>query len=131
MECYTAHYCFKNPVKDLEDSGFETNEYDSCVANKTVNGSQMTVSCHVDNLKSSHKEIFEINRFLKYLQDIYLGLQTSCGKVHYYLGMTLDYFKKGKIQVLTIPHLINLLKEFPEEIGSPASITAPYHLCKL
>ena len=41
--------------KDLEDSGFEVNPYNPCVANKTVRGSQMTVVWHVDDMKISHK----------------------------------------------------------------------------
>jgi hypothetical protein len=32
-------------VKDLVDFGFELNPYDPCVANKMVEGSQMTVVC--------------------------------------------------------------------------------------
>ena len=34
---------YKNLVKDLEEYGFEMNPYDPCVANKMVNGSQITV----------------------------------------------------------------------------------------
>ena len=41
--------------KELEDYGFEVNPYDPCVANKIINGSQMTVTWHVDDLKVSHK----------------------------------------------------------------------------
>ena len=101
---------YKNIVKYLEDYGFETNEYDPCVAKKTVNGSHMTVFCHVDDLKVSHKDEFYITI---YLWEIYVGLQYSHIKVHDYLGMTLDYSEKGKIQVSMIPYLINLLKYFP------------------
>ena len=49
---------YKNIVKDLEDYGFETNEYDPCVANKILNGYQMTVFWHMDDLKVSHKDEF-------------------------------------------------------------------------
>ena len=48
----------KNISKDLEDYGFETNEYDPCVANKTVNGSQMAVLWNVYDLQVSHKDEF-------------------------------------------------------------------------
>jgi hypothetical protein len=40
-------------VKNLRAYRFELNEYDPCVANKTVNGTQMTVCWHVDDLKAS------------------------------------------------------------------------------
>ena len=38
----------------LKEWGFKINEYDQCVANKTINGSQCTVVWNVDDLKISH-----------------------------------------------------------------------------
>jgi hypothetical protein len=40
--------------KTLVEWGFEINPYDRCVANKMVNGKQLTVGWHVDDLKISH-----------------------------------------------------------------------------
>jgi hypothetical protein len=40
-------------VADLERDGFVLNPYNSCVANKVLNGKQMTVCWHVDDLKVS------------------------------------------------------------------------------
>ena len=45
---------YKRLRRWLEDSGFEVNPYDPCVANKIVNGSQITICWHVDDLKVSH-----------------------------------------------------------------------------
>ena len=42
--------------KHLTDHGFFQNEYDMCTFNKIVNGEQITVQFHVDDLKVSHKE---------------------------------------------------------------------------
>ena len=36
--------------------GFKLNPYDLCVANKMVNGRQLTVGWYVDDVKMSHKE---------------------------------------------------------------------------
>ena len=41
---------------ELEEMDFEINPYDPCVANKVINGSQMTVVWHVDDLKASHAD---------------------------------------------------------------------------
>ena len=41
---------------DSEAIGFEFNPYDQCTANKMINGHQMTVVFHVDELKVSHKD---------------------------------------------------------------------------
>ena len=42
------------PLKDLALIGFELNPCNPCVANKMINGKQMTVVWHVDDLKPSH-----------------------------------------------------------------------------
>ena len=49
--------------KKLEDDGFVVNPYDPCVAIKEVNGSQMTVTWHVDDLKVSHVNEAEVEKF--------------------------------------------------------------------
>ena len=41
-------------TKALLSYSFELNPYDPCVANKMVNGEQLTICWHVDNLKSNH-----------------------------------------------------------------------------
>ena len=46
---------YKKLRGDLEDMGCEVNPYAPCVANRIINGSQMTVTWHVDDLKISHK----------------------------------------------------------------------------
>lgn len=42
-------------VQELECQGFELNLYDPCVANKDMNGNQMTIIFYVDDLKVSIK----------------------------------------------------------------------------
>ena len=49
-----AQLFYKRSRSDVEDMGFEVNPYDLCIANKMVNGHQMTVYWHVDDLKVSH-----------------------------------------------------------------------------
>jgi hypothetical protein len=45
---------YKKLVVDLESAGYKLNPYDPYVADKTVNGTQMTVCWHMDDLKISH-----------------------------------------------------------------------------
>ena len=42
-------------MKSLVKKIFKLNPYDGCVANKVVNGKQVTICFHVDNCKISHK----------------------------------------------------------------------------
>ena len=41
---------------DLEEMVFVVNPYDPCVANMMVNGAQITLCWHVDDLKISHRD---------------------------------------------------------------------------
>jgi hypothetical protein len=45
---------YKKLVAELGVMGFEINPYYPCVANKMVNGTQMTIRWHVDDLMISH-----------------------------------------------------------------------------
>ena len=72
------------------------NPHDPCAANKMINGKQMTVSWHVDDLKVSHKDTNEVTGFINWLKtkckDKEIGVvKATRGKVHEHLGMTLDF----------------------------------------
>ena len=41
-------------LNTLKELGFKVNDYDQCLANKTINGRQCTIIWHVDDLKISH-----------------------------------------------------------------------------
>ena len=47
------------------------NNYDPCVANKKIKGSQMTIRFHVDDLMSSHKDPTVNDEFLTFLNKKY------------------------------------------------------------
>ena len=47
---------YKKLRDDFENNGFQANTYVPCVANKDINGSQMKIIWHVDDLKVSHKD---------------------------------------------------------------------------
>ena len=53
---------------DLIKNGFKLNSYDPCIANRMVNGTQLTVSWHVDDLKVSHKDSKAVYEFLEWVQ---------------------------------------------------------------
>jgi hypothetical protein len=59
----SALLLYNKLVANLESIGFKLNPYDPCVANKEVNGTQMMVCWHVDNLKVSHMDPKENTRF--------------------------------------------------------------------
>ena len=86
--------------EDLKKIGCEINTYDPCIMNKNVGGSQLTITWHVDDLKVSHKDLSEVTKIIEHLQGIYGDKMTvRRGKVHDYLGMTLNYREKDILKV--------------------------------
>lgn len=114
---------YKKLRADLEAIGFQVNPYDPCVANRIVNGQQHTVTWHVDDIKSSHKDP-EINtKFLKWLEEKYgdtkLGqVKAVRGKRHDYLGMVLDYGDPGQVKIDMTEYVKSMINDFPEEIDN-------------
>jgi hypothetical protein len=61
---------------------FVINPYNPCVANAAIGGLQMTITWHVDDLKISHVDHFQVAKFCQYLTSIYgNGLVIHQGKV--------------------------------------------------
>ena len=81
---------FYNKLKtDLIKNGFKFHSYDPCVANKMVNGNQLTISRHVDDLKVSHKDSKAVDEFLEWVRKTYgtIGkVKERRGKIHEYLA---------------------------------------------
>ena len=67
----SALWFYQKLKVDLESYSFIVNPYDLCIANVMINGKQMTVTWHVDNLKVSHVDPADITKFANYLAMIY------------------------------------------------------------
>ena len=118
-------------TKQITKWGFTVNPYDSCVANKMVQGSQLTITWHVDDLKISHvnKEVLE--DLLKQLNGAFGKdgpLTIHRGKKHDYLGMWLDFSLDGKVQVQMFEYIDNMLADLPEDMCGTVTSPAADHL---
>jgi hypothetical protein len=58
---------YRKFAKSLTDIQFTINPYDPCVANKILDGKQMTICWHVDDLKASHVKTNVMDLMIKYL----------------------------------------------------------------
>jgi hypothetical protein len=111
---------YKKFVKSLVKQGFKLNPYDRCVANKNVKGKQITVCFHVDECKLSHEQSKVFDETIDWLRAEYeyifedgLGaMKVHRGKVHKYLGMTLDFSHKGQCIVTMHDYLDGILKTY-------------------
>ena len=54
---------YKKFRSDIKAYGFRVNPYDPCVANTDLNSHQIIVTWHLDDMKVSHKDPFEITFF--------------------------------------------------------------------
>ena len=118
-------------TKQITDWGFTVNPYDWCVANKMVQGSQLTITWHVDDLKISHID-------KKVLEDLIIQLNGAFGndgpltvhrgKKHDYLGMWLNYSLDGKVQVQMYDYIDNMLAALPEDMRGTVTSPAADHL---
>ena len=112
--------------------GFVVNPYDPCVANKIVNETQMTMTWHVDDLKISHINGWEITQVIKKFANIHRDIKVKRGKQHDYLGMDISYEKKGKVHTSMKHYIEKITESFPEEIGlSMAATPAADHLFQI
>ena len=121
---------YKRLVTDLSGYGFEVNPYDPCVANKMVDGKQMTVSWHVDDLKASHKDQKVISDFITWVEKTYgkIGkVKVFHGKIHDYLGMELDYTVNGQVSVGMIPYIKSMVEDFPQEELEGSRVPSPWN----
>jgi hypothetical protein len=67
-------FYYRKFVKSLTDIGFIINPYDPCVANKIIEGKQMTICFHVDDYKLSHHKKKVMDTMIEYLRQEYESL---------------------------------------------------------
>ena len=88
---------------------------------------------HVNGLKLSHKDPNVIDNIIAslYYECGKTGKMTvRRGKIHEYLGMTLDFSRPGKF-IMDMEHYIDeVMKDLPKEFGGMAATPAAYHMFK-
>jgi hypothetical protein len=129
---------YRKLVADLTSIGFAINPYDPCVANKTIDGHQMTICWHVNDLFLGHKKSGVVDRLLTWLQNRYetpaKPLNVTRGDKHDYLGMNIDFSTPGTVKFDMIPYIKKIFTDFPEQItgvdSSPAADTFSRYVTK-
>jgi hypothetical protein len=128
LQCQNALYgtmvaillYYRKSVKSLMDIDFVINPYDPCVANKNIEGEQMTICFHVDDCKLSHRKIKVMDSMIEYLRQEYESIfedgsgamTVSRGKIHKYIGMTLDYTIRGQVKITMFDYVDEILTAF-------------------
>ena len=92
-----------------------------------INGKQCTIVWHVDDLKVSHDNQQVLDDFIKQLNSVF-GIQKplaeSTGRIHEYLGMTIDYSEDSKVKFTMYDYLEDILSEAPPDMDGEAVTVA-------
>jgi hypothetical protein len=118
-------------IDDLKSysSSFVINPCTPCVIKAIIGNNQMTVTWHVDDLKVSHIEPFQVTKFATYLATIYgKGLVVHCRPIHDYLGMNLNFSQPCIVKISMIKYMTKVINDFPETITTTCTTPAADHL---
>jgi hypothetical protein len=109
---------------------FVLNLYDSCVANKMINGNQCTILWHIDDLKIAHIDPAVVTSVIVELTGVFgtqALLSVTKRKIHHYLGMTLDFTKHGIVEISIAKYIKDMLNGIPDDInGESPTLAANY-----
>jgi hypothetical protein len=125
VECYNAIYgimvagllYYRKFSSSLKNRGFTVNPYDPCVWNRVIAGKQMTICFHVNHCKFSHLNPKVVDYTIAWLRDEYKSVFTNGsgmmkvarGKVHKYLGMTLDFATLKIVKVTMLEYVDEII----------------------
>ena len=110
---------------------FEMNDYEECTLNKMVNGTQLTIQFDVDNLKLSHVSQTTIDDVIDDLHAVFgkdKKMSMSYGKVHKYLGMTMNWSDNNIVKFTMYDYLEDIPLEAPDEMDGTDVTPAAQHL---
>jgi hypothetical protein len=107
-------------INSLMDIDFVINPYDPCIANKMIEGDQMTICFHVDECKLSHRKTKVMYSMIDSLRQEYESIfeegsgamTVSRGNIHKYLGMALDYTVRGQVKITMFDYVDEILTSF-------------------
>ena len=128
VECLNALYgtmvaallYYQKFTTTLKENGYTMNSYDPCVWNKTIKGHQCTICFHVDDCKISHKSKTVVDQTIEWLRKDYESvfedgsgkMRINRGKVHKYLGMTLDFATKNQVRISMIEYVKDIISSW-------------------
>ena len=103
----------------LENWGFKKNPHGEFIWNKTVDGEQLTVQEHVDDLLASHKDQCVLDNFIEALNNKFgkgKKFKEKKGAVHDYLALTVDFSLPGKVIFSMFNCLEDIVVEAPLDL---------------
>jgi hypothetical protein len=136
MELLKALYgCIKSALlwyklftSTLQEMGFILNPYDSCIANKMINGKQCTICWFVDDLKVSHEQCSVVDNIIAAIEEKYGNIVVTHGNKHKYVGMDIEFTNDGEAKILMTDYIKEAIEAFPEDCTKPVNTPASQYL---
>ena len=108
----------------LEGLGFKLNEYDPCVANKTINGKQCTICWYVDDNKISHVDPKVVDDIIQQIENRFGKMTVTRGMKHTFVGMDITFRGDKKVEIIMMEYIHESITAFGEDIGKGATTPA-------
>ncbi len=112
---------WQNLSTELKKWGFETNPYDFCIANKTIEGKQCTVAWHADDTKTSHKDDKVVTSVTELIEERFGKMTVTRGKKHVFLGMDVKFCEDGPATIKMKDCIKESIAEFGQSIVQTAA----------
>jgi hypothetical protein len=126
--CKALYRCLKSALLwyelftgTLQQMGYVLNDYDPCVANKTISGKQSTIARYVDDNKISHEDPKVNNETIEIIERRFGKMTVTRGKKHVFLGMNVTYNNIGSATMNMKDYLIEAIADFSEDIVKSAA----------
>jgi hypothetical protein len=112
---------YEKLCKQLVNWDYVPNYYGRCTFNKMINGNQITIQFHVDDLKISHMDQAMIDSVLNDLNNKFSTsnkpLAATTGVIHDYLGIAIVYGEKNKVKFIMYDYLEDILAKMPSKMN--------------
>jgi hypothetical protein len=115
----------------LQGMGFELNPYDTCVANKLINGKQCTIAWYVDDNKILHLDERVVTNVVGRIEERFGKMTITRGNEHVFLGMNITFHENGTVGVKMKEYIKEAIADFGEDITRPATTLAKKNLFEI
>ena len=111
--------------------GFNLNKYDTCVANKMINGKQCTIVWYVDDNKISHVESKVVDQTILAIEKKFGKMTVKRSKEHEFVGMDISFTNNHKVRIAMKSYLQEAIRAFGEDTSTGTAIPATRTLFKI
>ena len=104
-------------VTCLQGMNFKLNEYDPCVANCDINGSQCTITWYVDDLKILHKEKGVVSDIIQKIEERFGKMNVKHDDAHTFVGMDIKFIGDGLVSIMMPEYIKECISTFENAGG--------------